>query len=118
MGFIILLFVIGCVFFVWLVGDEKKPAYQAAPVIVVAPTLDDTLRKAEIRAQVYLKVEYGMPDAVMISESWYPAQMMEVVKWRAADLIVVTQTKFIGTDIKSSDAYHNWSVKVVNKYRG
>ena len=99
---------------------ESMPM-ETAPAIP-APKLDDTLRKSEIRAMVFLKLEYGLKDEdiAIAAQSWYPNQMMEVAKWRVRagmrHIMVVTQTRFTGTDINSSDAYHNWDVKIVNKF--
>ena len=119
--FVIVLYMVHTVFSCGESGPDK-PWEHVAPV-AAAPTQADTLRKAEIRAHVYLKLEYGKEydDIALVNEGWYPNQMMEVVKWRVRDgmahWMVVTQTKFIGTDIKSSDAYSNWDVKIVNKWR-
>jgi len=98
--------------------SDVVPVNTTAPVAAV-PTLEDTLRKTEIRATVFLKMEYGKSreDIDIVAQQWYPAQKMEVVKWRVRDgmayVYVVTQTRVEGD---YSDA-NNMSVKVVNKYR-
>lgn len=101
--------------------NDKYDAAQAATMPVV-PTLNDTLAKSELRAVVFLKLEYGVQreDIDLAVQSWYPAQKMEVCKWRIRSggqhMMVVTQTKLVGSDMNSFDAYHTWDVKVVNKY--
>ena len=101
--------------------DKPKEASTAASM-PTALTLNDTLSKSEIRAVVFLEMEYGLKkeDIAITAQAWYPAQKMEVCKWRIREgmqhLYVVTQTRLTGNDINSTDAYNTWSVKVVNKF--
>ena len=124
-GSIIFTIVIVACLCVYLGGKRDNGAQGAeksTDVVKAAPTLNDTLAKSEIRAVVFLKLQYGAKreDIELAAQAWYPEQKMEVCKWRIRNgmehMMVVTQTRLKGNDINSYDAYNTWDVKVVNKY--